>query len=238
MIAACSATTPQDSATIAVATNFKTTLEKLQSDFETRSGYSLNIVSGSTGKLYAQIVNGAPYDVFLAADQARPERLVENGQADRASRFTYARGRLALWTPNERIAEAVTFHAPPPARFAIANPELAPYGRAAIDVIESLEIKSELQDRLVFGENVGQAFAFTKTGNTTFGVVAYAQILSLPEHQQGSFFLPSQDLYEPIDQDLVLLNRGRDNQAAIAFLTYLKSDDARYIIVQNGFERL
>ena len=219
-----------------MATNFKTTLETLEADFESRSGYKLDLVSGSTGKLYAQIINGAPFDVFLSADQDRPNRLIANGGAVAGSQFTYARGRLALWTPEMRLIESVTFDHFPPTRFALANPELAPYGRAAMQVIEALDIKEDLEDQLVYGENVGQAFAFAKTGNTTFGLVAYAQILSLPEDAQGSYMLPTPDLYDPINQDAVLLSHGRENEAAISFLAYLRSDAAQTIMSQRGFE--
>jgi molybdate transport system substrate-binding protein len=218
-----------------VATNFKTTLEKLEIDFEARSGYALNIVSGSTGKLYAQIVNGAPYDAFLAADQVRPERLVQNGAADSESRFTYAHGRLALWGPSHSEVTPDTLWETDIARFALANPDLAPYGAASLQLLERYERVELLEPKFVYGESVGQAFAFIRTGNAELGFVAASQILALPEADRGGYWLVPRQLHDPIAQDAVLLNRGVDNPVASAFLTYLRSDDAKKIIRESGY---
>lgn len=220
---------------MAVATNFKTTLEKLQGDFQSRSGYSLSLVSGSTGKLYAQIVNGAPYDVFLAADQVRPERLVEDGDADRASQFTYAHGGLALWGPARDEVTPDTLWDKDVARFALANPDLAPYGAASIQLLDRYERRDAFEPQLVYGESVGQAFAFISTGNAELGFVAASQVLALPEPERGGYWLVPRQLHDPIAQDAVLLKRGADNPVAAAFLTYLKSDDARKIIRESGY---
>lgn len=236
LTAACSGPNENSAATIAVATNFKTTLEHLESDFEARSGYTIEIVSGSTGKLYAQIINGAPYDVFLAADQARPERLVAEGQAVPMSRFTYAVGILALWSPTDPDVTPDTLIETDITRLALANPDLAPYGLAAAQLLERLRLDEQLRPKFVFGENVGQTFAFIRTGNAQIGFVSAAQVLALPENTEGSaWFVPPQ-LHDPISQDAVLLSRGEANAAARAFLTYLKSDPAREIIRRSGYE--
>lgn len=224
------------SATVAVAANFTTTLEYLQIDFETQSEFSIDIVSGSTGKLYAQIINGAPYDVFLSADQARPERLVTDGHADAAFRFTYAVGKLALWSRVDSSVTADSLIAPHVARLALPNPELAPYGSAALQVLEGLDLTAQLRPKFVFGENVGQTFAFVSTGNAQIGFVSAAQIAALPETGKGSAWLIPPQLHAPIAQDAILLGHGQDNLAAAAFLTYLSSPQARDIIRRNGYE--
>jgi molybdate transport system substrate-binding protein len=234
-LASCSAPQSHESATIAVATNFKTTLEKLETDFETRSGYKLDIVSGSTGKLYAQITNGAPYDVFLSADQARPERLMKDGRAVQNSRFTYAIGGLALWSPTRPDITPDTLADKEITRLALANPDLAPYGLATVQLLERLELLEPWQSKFVLGENVGQAFAFVSTGNAEIGFVSAAQVLTLPEDARGSYWLVPRQLHEPIAQDAVLLKAGRDNQVAQAFLAYLKSSEARDIIHKSGY---
>lgn len=232
-LAACSAPQTGDTATIAVATNFKTTLEKLETDFEARSGHTLNVVSGSTGKLYAQIVNGAPYDVFLAADQARPQRLVQDDQAD--ARFTYAIGGLALWSPGRDDISPDTLDDPGFTRMAIANPDLAPYGLAGVQLLERLDRKAAWQSKLVYGESVGQAFAFVSTGNAEIGLVSAAQVLALSDASEDSYWLIPHQLHDPIAQDAVLLGHGQDNAVATAFLTYLQTSDARDIIRRSGY---
>ncbi|MFN3214625.1 MAG: molybdate ABC transporter substrate-binding protein [Henriciella sp.] len=234
-LGSCSAPQPQEHATVAVATNFKTTLEKLEADFETRSGYMLDVVSGSTGKLYAQINNGAPYDLFLSADQARPERLVEDGRAVQNSRFTYAIGGLALWSPTRPDITPDTLADNDITRLALANPDLAPYGLATVQLLERLDLLEPWQAKFVLGENVGQAFAFVSTGNAEIGFVSAAQVLALPEDARGSYWLVPRQLHEPIAQDAVLLKTGEDNQVARAFLTFLKTPEARDIIHESGY---
>ena len=220
---------------MAVATNFKTTFEKLESDFETRTGHTLNVVAGSTGKLYAQIVNGAPYDLFLAADRDRPMRLIQGQQAAAGSRLTYAIGGLALWSPNREDITPDTLVDPDIARMAIANPDLAPYGAASVDLLIRLNEYEAWQPRLVFGESVGQAFAFVSTGNAEIGFVSAAQVLALPEAARGGYWLVPRQLHDPIAQDAVLLSQGATNPAAAEFFAYLSTDAARKIIRENGY---
>ena len=217
---------------MAVAANFKTTLDALEADFEANSEHQIDIVVGSTGKLYAQIVYGAPFDIFLAADQARPERLGTEGRTVEGSQFTYALGRLVVLgidDPAQLQSEQVS-------RIAIANPELAPYGKAAEQIIRDLDLSETLMPKLVLGENVGQAFAFAQTGNAQASFVSEAQILDLPEAQQTRVWLPGPSLYEPIAQDAVLLKQAAQLPAAIAFMDYLRSDRARDIIAKQGYD--
>lgn len=217
---------------MAVAANFKTTLDLLEADFEANSDHQIDTVVGSTGKLYAQIVYGAPFDVFLAADQVRPDRLEAEGLAVEGSRFTYALGRLVVIgidTPDQLSSDEVS-------RIAVANPELAPYGKAAEQVISDLGLSESLTSKMVQGENVGQAFAFVQTGNAQAGFVSEAQILDLPAAQQKPLWHPARELYSPIAQDVVLLKQAEQLPTAIAFIEYLRSDRARDIIAKHGYD--
>lgn len=235
---ACSGSFDQRTATIAVAANFKPTLDLLKADFEAKSDRRIRVVTGSTGKLYAQIRNGAPYDVFLAADQERPRRLVEDGLASSGYNRTYARGLLVLWAPDRDELDIADLTASSVKRIAMANPDLAPYGRAAKQVIARSNLQDAVQEKLVFGENVGQAYAFVSTGNADMGLLAFAQVKGpFLNDKRGAVWLPSEDLYDPIKQDLVLLNRGLENNAALEFLTYLGGPDARAIIRSQGYEK-
>ena len=234
-VTGCAPRPSGQSATIAVAANFKNTLERLETGFEENTMYTIDIVSGSTGKLYAQIINGAPYDVFLAADQSRPRMLVEGGYAAAANQPTYALGKLALWSPVDPNVTPDTLIAPGITRLAVSNPDLAPYGLAALQVLDRLDLKAQLRPKFVFGENVGQTLAFVSTGNAQIGFVSAAQILVLPEDMEGSAWLVPPQLHDPIAQDAVLLTTGRDNAAAVAFMSYLQSAEARDIIARSGY---
>ena len=225
-------------ARIAVATNFSDVVNALKPRFEAATGHQLVVTAGSTGKLYAQIINGAPFDVLLAADQRRPAKLEDEGDAVAGSRFTYARGRLVLWSTDPaligldgRQALSGSF-----GRLAIANPDLAPYGAAARDVLESLELYDAVSERLVLGENIGQAYAMVATGNAELGFVALSYVRN-PRHagRAGSHWQPPDSLHRPILQDAVLLRRGRNNSAAQSFLTFLQSADAGTVIEAAGY---
>ncbi len=222
-------------ARIAVAANFKSTLDELEAAFEAQSGHDVIVTSGSTGKLYAQIVNGAPFDVFLAADQARPMRLEAEGAAVVGSRFTYAVGRLALWDPDGVAVGPERLSRGDDRRLAMANPDLAPYGAAARQVIAALNLSDATRDKLVFGENIGQTFAFIRTRNAELGFVALSQVLAAPAARRGAYWAPPQDMYDPIRQDAVLLARGAENDAARAFVAFLNSDDAASVIERHGY---
>ena len=207
---------------VAVAANFVRPAERLAADFADLHGSDVALVAGSTGKLYAQIRHGAPFDVFLAADQRRPALLEDEGLALAGSRFTYAVGRLALWSGHDGLQlHADTMRLGEYRKLAIANPELAPYGQAAREVLSRLGSLDRAQGRLVTAESVGQAFALVATGNADLGLVAAAQA----QHAgRGSLWLIPAALHEPIRQDAVMLARARDNAAAAAFLGFLRSD--------------
>lgn len=232
LLAACAQPRAQETVTVAVAANFKPALDSLEADFEARTDHSIEAVVGSTGKLYAQIVYGAPYDVFLAADQERPIRLIEEQKAIAGSQFTYALGRLMLYGTDDPSQLA----APETKRIAIANPNLAPYGKAAEQVLAELELTQVVEPKLVLGENVGQAFAFLSTGNAQVGFVSEAQIISLGEINKAASWRPPAHTHDPIAQDAVLLVRAEDNPAAIALMAYLQTDEAKDIIAQHGYD--
>jgi molybdate transport system substrate-binding protein len=234
-LANCSQPEARSSATVAVATNFKPTFEQLVTDFESRTGYEIETVSGSTGKLYAQIIHGAPYDIFLAADQTRPKKLVQDGHAAMPDRFTYAIGSLALWSRHETDITPDSLIDPGMKRLALANPDLAPYGLAARQLLDRLDLTETLRSKFVFGESVGQTFAFVSTGNADMGFVSAAQVLALPEGARGSYWLVPRQLHGSIAQDAVLLERSKSNQAALAFFAFLKSPEAQETIRLSGY---
>lgn len=225
-------------ATVAVAANFLEPLRHLAAAFADDTGHVLRLSSGSTGQLYAQIVHGAPYDVFLAADRARPEKLERAGRAVAGSRFTYAVGTLVLWSPDAARIGAdprAALTAPRLRHLAIANPELAPYGAAARETLRAMGLWDLLSDRLVTGQNVAQAFQYVATGNAELGFVAFSQVLSPRNAQAGSRWKVPARLHAPIRQDAVLLLPGRANPAARALLEYLRSPAARNIMRRFGY---
>ena len=237
-LGACSGVDRSPALTVAVATNFYDTAQVLAREFESSHGASVTLISGSTGKLYAQVVNGAPFDVFLAADESRPNLLEESGHAVGSSGFVYARGRLALWSPDPariRGDGADILVRGEVRRLAIANPALAPYGAAARDVLERLQIWTRYADRLVMGENVGQAFALAATGNAELGFVALSSVLSPATMNRGSRWDVPPDMHAPISQRAVLLMHGAENQAAVDFVRFLQSNAARSLIQRAGY---
>lgn len=227
-----------EEAVVAVAANFAEVAERLEKDFEAASGHTLTLVVGSTGKLYAQIANGAPFDVFLSADQETPARLEKEGLAVAGSRFTYATGRLTLWSPEPgRVASdgAATLRAGKFRQLAIANPELAPYGAAAKQTLEKLGLWERFKDRIVMGETIGQAHTFVASGSAELGFVALSSVLSLRNETRGSRWDVPANLYEPLQQDAVLLKRSAANPAARAFLDFLRSAKAKALIESYGY---
>lgn len=225
-------------ALVAVAANFASPIERLRTAFESGRGHRLTIVIGSTGKFYAQIRNGAPFDVLLAADQARPRRLAADGLALPSTRVTYAVGRLALWSPDpNRVLRdgALTLRARNFRYLAIANPELAPYGAASKQVLQSLQLWVALEDRIVMGQNIGQTFSLVASGNAELGFVALSAVLHPPPRGAGSRWDVPPQLHAPIRQDAILLNHGVNNAAARAFLEFLRHPAARAIIEDFGY---
>ena len=228
------ATALAETALIAVAANFAKPAERLIQGFAAESGHQIEISTGSTGNLAAQIRNGAPFTLFLSADERRPAELEAEGLAVAGSRFTYAVGRLVLWGPDPRwvlIDPATSLKDPELKRLAMANPELAPYGRAAEEVLTALGLWETVQPKLVRGEDIAQTYQFVASGNAELGFVALSQVLD----QSGSRWEVPQDLYTPIRQQAELLRSGEGNPAATAFLDYLRSKPAREIIRAAGY---
>jgi len=229
-----SAASIADEIHIAVASNFAGVMKTLVSEFEDNTEHRVILIAGSTGKHYAQIVNGAPFDLFFAADVKRPELLDTQGLIEPSSRFTYAIGRLVLWSPRDDyvdssgvVVDEVDYH-----YLAIANPKLAPYGRAAKEVIESRGLWEALQGKLVRGENIAQTYQFVASGNASLGFVAFSQILKSGKVIKGSYWKVPEELYSPIEQQAVLLKNG---DVARDFLAYIKSDEALEIIESFGY---
>lgn len=223
----------------AVATNFLNVVSQLESEFEAQTGHDLRLVAGSTGKLYAQIVNGAPFEVFLAADQERPARLIADGLALADSRRSYAEGRLALWSAKPGFVQANgarTLRSTEFRRLAIANPDLAPYGLAAREVVAKLGLERQLSDRIVLGENIGQTLALIATGNAELGFIAVSQLSSLPERSSGSHWIVPRSLHSPIRQDAVLLAHAANRPGARAFLDYLRTPAVKDRIRSHGYD--
>jgi molybdate transport system substrate-binding protein len=220
---------------VAAASNFRSALSALATQFEQTSEHQVTLIFGSTGKHFAQIMNGAPYDLFFAADSERPRRLEEEHRAVPGSRFTYARGKLVLWSPKPgyvdsrgEILDHGNFR-----HLAIANPTLAPYGEAAREVLISLGYWQQLSTRLVRGENVGQTFLFVSSGNAELGFVAWPQLLQKGVPTGGSYWLVPANLYRPIEQQAVLLN---ESEAAHAFVLFIRSSKAASIIRAHGYD--
>ena len=220
---------------VAVASNFGPAMRVLAERFEADTGHRLRLSFGSTGKHYAQIRNGAPFDLFLAADTRRPELLEAQGLAVPGSRFTYVLGQLVLWSPQPGLVDArgEVLHGTGFGRLAIANPKLAPYGAAAQEVLTSLGLWDALQPRLVFGENVGQTLQFVVSGGAELGFVARSQITALEAEQRGTWWQPPSSLYAPLAQQVVLLS---EQPAARALWQFLRSDAARRLLRHSGYD--
>jgi molybdate transport system substrate-binding protein len=219
----------------AIASNFATPAKELQLLYEKNSRHKLKISFGSSGKHFAQIANGAPFEVFLSADTKRAELAVAEGYGVDSSRFTYAVGKLALYSASPglinndgKVLTTNTFH-----RLAIANPKTAPYGEAAMALLRKLGLYESVRKKIVTGENIAQTYQFVATGNAEIGFVAYSQIAA---HQLGSRWLVPTGDYPAIRQQAVLLYKGIDNPAATDFLTFLKSTAAKGVIKKYGYE--
>lgn len=227
-----------DEVQVAVAANFTAPLQAIAKDFEKDTGHKLVVASGATGQFYAQIKNGAPFDVFLAADDSTPAKLEQEKAIVPGSRFTYAIGTLALWSAKPgyvddkgEILKQNTFQ-----HLAIANPKTAPYGLAATQVLDKLNLTETTQAKLVEGQNITQAFQFVSTGNAELGFVALSQIYKDGKLQSGSTWIVPAPLHEPIRQDAVILEKGKDNPAAKALFDYLKGPKAAAVIKSYGYD--
>ncbi len=222
---------------VAVAANFIGPAQRLAEGFRATTGHHALLSSGSTGKFYAQIRNGAAFDVLLAADSQTPERLESEAAAVAGSRFTYAVGRLALWSASPDFVDArgEVLRSGRFSHLSICNPQLAPYGAAAVQTLRALGLYERVAPTLVQGEDVAQAYQFVASGNAELGFVALSQIQKDGRIQTGSAWIVSPQLYTPLRQDAVLLNPGRDNPAARDWVEYLRSDAGRAVIGAYGY---
>ncbi len=234
----CSATSAAEEIRVAVAANFLVTLEEIVARFEQDTGHVALVTSGSSGKFYAQIRNGAPFDVFFSADVMRPKLLEEEGFAVQGSRLTYAVGRLTLWRPGPTMVEknGTSMLLSDTVKYvAIANPKTAPYGTAAEEVLRKLGLWERIQGRLVRGENVGQTFHFVFSRNAQLGFVALAQVLGPKVNGTGSRWDVPAHWHAPLQQQVVLLRKGRHNGGAHALLDYVQGATSRNIIERFGY---
>ena len=222
---------------IAVAANFAVPMRIIAQNFEQKSTHTVMISSGSTGKFYAQIKNGAPFDLFFSADDETVAKLENENATVPGSRFTYAIGTLVLWSPKEGYVDSggEILKKPSWRHLSIASPKLAPYGKAAKETLEKLGLWELLQKRMVQGENVAQAFQFVSTGNAELGFVALSQIYRDGVIEHGSAWIVPDTYHSPIRQDAAILSRAKDNVAAAEFMAYIRSEEAKSIILSFGY---
>ena len=229
-----------DTINVAVASNFTAPMKEITSLFEHASGHKVRLSFGASGKFYAQIKHGAPFHLFFSADQQKPAQLEREGLIVPGSRFTYAVGQLALWSAQEGFINAnpdrllgLQFN-----KLAIANPKLAPYGVAAIDVLEHLALIDQTKSTWAHGENIAQTYQFVSTGNADLGFVALSQIMKGGRLKTGSSWIIPEALYTPIKQDAVLLRSGEHSPAAQALLRFIKTEQAEAIMQSYGYKSL
>jgi molybdate transport system substrate-binding protein len=222
----------------AVASNFSAPMQQIAELFQKESGYAVKLSFGSTGKFYTQIREGAPFDVFVAADSATPQRLEDEGLAETGSRFVYALGKLVLWSakPGYVDAHGVVLRNGRYKILGIADPKLAPYGIAAKEMLDALKLWHIVKSKLVIGENITQAWQFAATGNAGLAFIALSQIMRDGKVTDGSYWIVPAHLYNPIRQSAVLLSGAKDKAAAQAFLTFLKSEEAAAVMRGYGYE--
>ena len=223
---------------VAVAANFTAPMRKIAAAFEADTGHKAVLAFGATGAFYAQIKNGAPFQMLLAADDETPARLEKESLGVAGTRFTYAIGKLVLWSAQPGVVDGKgevltkgSFE-----RIALANPKLAPYGAAAVETMAKLNVLERLRPRFVQGENIAQTYQFVSTGNAPLGFVALSQVMADGAIAKGSAWVVPATLHEPIRQDAVTLASGKDNPAAAALVAYLKGEKARGIIRSYGYE--
>jgi molybdate transport system substrate-binding protein len=227
-----------DEVQVAVAANFAAPMQKIAAEFEKDTGHRVQLVFGATGKFYAQINNGAPFQVLLAADSATPSRLAAEGQAVAASQVTYAVGKLVLWSAKQGLVDGKgeVLKKADLTHVAYCNPALAPYGAAAVQTMKAMGVFDALKPKLVQGENITQAYQFVVSGNAEIGFVALSQVWKDGRISEGSGWIVPTGLHAPIRQDAVILEKGRGKPAAQALLDYLASEKARAVIRSFGYE--
>lgn len=223
---------------VAVAANFAQPMKDIAAEFERDSGHKVSITPGASGKFFAQISNGAPFEVFLSADDETPTKLVKEGKAVSGSQLTYAIGRLVLWSPDKNLVDVggSVLKTDKFKFIAIANAKVAPYGRAAVQTMQKLGVLTAIEPRVVQGESIAQTFQFVSTGNAQIGFVALSQVMEQGKMKPGSAWVVPESMHAQLRQDAVLLNPGRDSAAASALLAYFKSDKAKKIIEGYGYK--
>lgn len=223
---------------VAVAANFTAPMKQLAAAFEKDTGHKALLSFGATGKLYAQIRHGAPFEVFLAADDKSPARLEAEGAAVGGSRFTYALGRLVLWSAQAGFVDdkGEVLKSGKFKHLSIANPKLAPYGAAAVETLRALKLFDAVQGKFVQGENIAQAHQFVASGNAELGLLALSQVMQDGRIREGSAWRVPGDLHAPIKQDAVILDRGKRNPAAEALVGFLKGEKAKAVIRSFGYD--
>lgn len=233
-----SAAVHADEVQVAVAANFTAPSKAIAESFAKDTGHKAVLVFGATGKFYAQIKNGAPFEVLLAADDTTPAKLVGEGAAVAGSNFTYATGRLVLWSAKPAIVDdkGEVLKKGGFDHVSIANPKLAPYGAAAVEALTALKLLDAIQPKFVQAENIAQAHQFIATGNALIGFVALSQVMKDGKISEGSAWIVPANLHQPIKQDAVILNNGKGKAAADAWMKYLKGDKARAVIKSYGYE--
>lgn len=228
-----------EEAMVAVAANFSAPMQQIAALFQKETGHQIKLSFGASGGIYAQIKNGAPFDLFLSADQLTPQKLEAEGLGVPNSRFTYATGQLVLWSKQEGLVDAKghVLQNKSIQRIALANPKLAPYGAAAMETMTNLGLLKELQSKLVQGDNIAQTYQFVSTQNAQIGFVALSQVFANGKITSGSAWIVPGNLHQPIQQDVILLRKGQDNKAATALLLYLKGEQAKKILKSFGYLR-
>jgi molybdate transport system substrate-binding protein len=226
-----------DEVQVAVAANFSQPFKQIASGFEQATGHKAVASFGSTGQFYTQIKNGAPFQVLLSADTETPARLEQDKVTVPGSRFTYARGKLVLWSAKPGVVDGQgeVLRTGGFEHLALCNPKLAPYGLAGLQAMQSLGVNDALQPKIVQAENITQAYQFAASGNATLAFVALSQVIKDGVISSGSGWIVPDNLYQPILQDAVLLQKGKDQPAALALLNYLKSDQARAVMRAYGY---
>ena len=226
-----------DTVSVAVAANFTAPMQKIAAEFAKDTGHKAELSFGATGKFYAQISNGAPFGILLAADDTTPAKIAREGKGVADSRFTYAVGKLVLWSKQGGYVDAqgAVLKTGKFQHVAIANPKLAPYGLAAEQTLTQLGLLEQIKPKFVQGENISQTYQFAATGNAELGFVALSQVMEDGEIKSGSAWLVPSSMHEPIRQDAIVLNTAKDNAAAKALMDYLRGDKARAIITSYGY---
>ncbi|WP_239692623.1 molybdate ABC transporter substrate-binding protein [Microbulbifer mangrovi] len=238
LTAALAATTVvADEVTIAVASNFTAPMQAIAARYEASSNHKIRLAFGSSGKIYAQIRHGAPFDAFFSADKEKPAHLINQGLAEKDSRITYAEGKLVLWSTHSdlvddsgAILKTTRFNI-----LALANPKLAPYGAAAQQVLQNIRLDADTRSRWVQGENISQTYQFVASGNADLGFVALSQVMRDGEIVEGSAWIVPQSLYSPIQQDAVILKRAADKPALAEFWAFIQGPEARAIMAAYGY---